>query len=114
MGRKEELDKEERMLYEKLNRIKEEKDAIHEEELNAKKKEVAKKIDYIREHQDIILPLISHDRTSCSDVNPANGYNCEYGSRCRKCHLIEILNGEWGAGDFEVDFDVHINQIEVY
>lgn len=26
------------MLYEKLNRIKEEKDAIHEEELNAKKR----------------------------------------------------------------------------
>lgn len=58
--------------------------------------------------------MISHDRTSCSDVNPANGYNCKYGSKCRKCHLIEILNGEWGDGDFEADFEVHINQTGIY
>lgn len=114
MGRKEELAKEEQVLYEKLNKIKEEKNAIHEEELKAKKKEVEKEIDYIRKHQDIILPLISHDCSSCSDEIPSNGYSHEYGAKCRKCHLIEILNNEWGTGDFEVDFEIIITPTEVY
>lgn len=33
-----------------------------------------------------------------------------YGARCKKCHLIEILNGEWG-GKFDFSFDVNIWEV---
>ena len=112
MNRKEELDIEEKELYEKLNKIKAEKEEIRQHEIKEKEKEVEKKLDYIRKHQDIILPLIKHDRTSCSDENPCNGYSyCDGHARCGKCFLTEILNGEWG-NVFDVDFNVDFTDVE--
>lgn len=58
---------------------------LKEIELQEKQKEVEKRINYIKEHSDIILPLIQHDRSSCSDTNRCNGYDSSYrGSRCKK------------------------------
>ena len=94
MTRKEELEAEEAELYERIT--------------------VTKHIQYLRENKEIILSLIDHSRTSCSDDNCCNGYIISDGfARCNKCFLIEILNGEWGDGDFEVTFDVNISPTEV-
>ena len=112
--RKEELEAEEAELYERITKVKEEKEKIRQNELAEKKKTVAKHIQYLRENKDIILSLIDHSRTSCSDDNCCNGYITSDGyARCNKCFLIEILNGEWGDGDFEVAFDVNISRTEV-
>lgn len=114
MTRKEELEIEEAELYEKISKIKKEKEEIRENELVEKKKSVAKKIQYLRDNRDIILPLIEHSRTSCSDENYCNGYSSSDGyARCNKCFLIEILNGEWGDGEFEVDFNIGISCTDV-
>lgn len=114
MTRKEELEAEEAELYERITRVKKEKEEIRQSELAEKKKNVANHIQYLRQNKDIILPLLEHSRTSCSDDNCCNGYITSDGyARCNKCFLIEILNGEWGEGDFEVTFDVNISRTEV-
>lgn len=112
MTREEELDLEEKDLYDKLNKIKTQKEEIRQQKIEEKKKEIGKKLDYIREHQDIILSLIKHDRTSCSDDYPCNGYNYNRGyARCNKCYLIEILNGEW-ENEIDVNFSVGFTNVK--
>lgn len=92
--------------------IEQRKQEIKEEELN-RRREIAKmKLDKLREHKDLLLEIIEHNRTSCSDNNVCNGWgSSEYGARCPKCHLIELLNNEWD-NDFEVDIKVEIFKIE--
>lgn len=115
MSRKEELNKKEIELYEQINKIRVEKEKIHQEELAIKKQEVAKHIQKLRESKETIIALTNHDRTSCNDRNYNNGYgSADYGARCQKCHLIEILNGEHEDGEFEVSFDIHIVKTDVY
>jgi hypothetical protein len=60
-----------------------------------------------------ILSLIEHNRTSCSDTNVCNGYgSADYGARCNKCHLIEIMNEHsYGVHNFEVSIEVNITKI---
>jgi hypothetical protein len=92
--------------------VNEQKEKIHQEEINKRKEQVNLKLEKLREHKDLILSLIEHTRTSCSDNNPCNGYgSAEYGARCNKCHLIEILNNEW-SNEFEVSIDVTISRID--
>ena len=101
---------------EDLKRQKEELEAqikaVEEEEQRAKEKAVLDKIKAITpEKKEMILGLMEHDRTSCSDENPCNGYsyyNDRY--RCRKCMLMEILNGEHG-GRFDFDIAVEIREV---
>ena len=118
--REKELELEEKELYYKLNKIKEEKEEIIQQKISEKRKEVAKKIRYLRENKDVILPLLEHSRTSCSDENPCNGcydYNNGY-ARCNKCWLMEILDDEWydendGENiDFDIDFSVDFVRVE--
>lgn len=112
MTREEELNIEEKELYEKLNKIKTEKEEIKQRKIKEKKKEVGKKLDCLREHKDFILSLIEHSRTSCSDDHPCNGYDYDRGyARCNKCYLIEILNGEWG-NEIDVEFDVSFINVD--
>lgn len=101
---------------EDLKRQKEELEAqikaVEEEEQRAKEKAVLDKIKAMTpEKKAMILELMEHDRTSCSDENPCNGYsyyNNRY--RCRKCMLMEILNGEHG-GRFDFDIVVEIREV---
>lgn len=80
-----------------------------ERELSQKQQIVLEKINNLsNEDREFILKFIEHDRTSCSDDHVNNGYgSADYGARCRKCHLIEILNGKHG-GEFDFSFDVNI------
>lgn len=63
---------------------------------------IAKIDSFTEEQKQFLLSLIEHDRTSCSDTYIENGRysRSDGGWRCRKCMLIEILNGEHG-GDFD-------------
>ena len=119
MTKEEELELEEKELYDKLNKIKEEKEEIRQQKISEKRKEVAKKIRYLRENKDVILPLLEHSRTSCSDENPCNGYEYSSGyARCNKCWLMEILDDEWydendGENiDFDIEFSVDFVRVE--
>lgn len=51
-----------------------------------------------------ILKFTKHDRTSCSDDDPCNGFyydkNDKETYRCRKCALMEILKEKSGFFDF--------------
>ena len=71
------------------------------------KQEIAKQhIEIIKKYKDVILSLIEHERSSCSDENHCNGYGSrDSGARCNKCHLIEILEG-WYGNRFDVKLDV--------
>lgn len=120
MTREGELDLEGKDLYEKLNKIKKEKEEIRQQKISDKRKEVAKKIRYIRDNKDVILPLLKHSRTSCSDEHPCNGcYDYSKGyARCNKCWLMEIIDDEWydendGENvDFDVEFEVEFHRVE--
>lgn len=69
------------------------------------------KLDKLRNDKDFILSLFEHQRTSCSDDYISNGYgSAEYGARCNKCHLIEILNSDYD-NEFEVCLDFTITKI---
>lgn len=76
-----------------------------EKESQKRREHAIAKIDSFSEEQkQFLLSLIEHDRTSCSDEHVYNGRysRSDGGWRCRKCMLIEILNGEHG-GDFDFD-----------
>jgi len=100
-------------LQELSEQLEKQKQILKDEKLN-KLKSIAKvKIEKLREQKDLILSLIDHSRTSCSDSNVCNGYgSADYGARCTKCHLIEIFDQEWSDGEFEVDFNVTITKIQ--
>lgn len=85
---------------------------IKQEEINKRQKLAHERIEYIKEHADIILPLLEHNRSSCSDEDVSNGYSefTKY-ARCNKCHLLEILNGEH-SDRFDVKFEVVIIDTE--
>jgi hypothetical protein len=101
---KEELDKIEKQ-------IKERKEEIKNEELNKRREKAKIKLDKLREYRDFLMEIIEHGRTSCSDTNVCNGWgSADYGARCSKCHLIELLDNEWG-NEFEVDIEVAIAKI---
>jgi len=99
-------------LEELQKKIKEQQQEIYDEEIRQRKDIAKVKVDKLREHKDLILSFMEHNRTSCSDTNVCNGYgSASYGARCNKCHLIEILNNEW-SDDWEVSIDVTITRIE--
>lgn len=88
-----------------------EKQIIQQEELERSERQnaVISKIEKMTdEEKNILLNLVKHDRTSCSDEYPSNGYgSASYGARCNKCFLIEILNGEHGGRfDFSIDLNI--------
>lgn len=60
-----------------------------------------------------LLSHLMHDRSSCSDENPCNGYS--YANNrwyCRKCMLMQMLDGDHG-GKFDFDIDVTINRTTI-
>jgi len=86
--------------------------AAEEEEQREHENAVLQKIDAITpEMKEAILSIMKHDRTSCSDDNPCNGYSYIDGRyRCRKCMLMEILRGDHG-GQFDFDLTVEISEV---
>ena len=100
-------------LQELSEQLEKQKQILKEEELNKRKNIAKSKMEKLREQKDLILSLINHSRTSCSDSNICNGYgSADYGARCTKCHLIEIFDKEWDDGGWEVDFDVTITKVQ--
>lgn len=86
---------------------------IKEQELKEYKEEVKVKIEKLRDHKDLLLGLVKHSRTSCSDDNVCNGYgSADYGARCTKCHLIEILDQDWSDGEFDIEIEVTIIKVQ--
>lgn len=106
MGKLEELRKQKQEIEAQI------KDA-EDEEQREREENVIKKIEAITlDKKEAILSIMEHDRTSCSDENPCNGWYSSYydGYRCRKCMLMEILNGEHG-GRFDFNISVDINEV---
>ena len=63
--------------------------------------------------RDWLLSHMTHDRSSCSDENPRNGYS--YSNNrwyCRKCMLLQMLDGDHG-GKFDFDIDVNIHRTTI-
>ena len=62
------------------------------------------------EHRDILLQLMEHGRTSCSDDNPINGDlnpgNGRTAPRCYKCAIINL--SEFELADVELDISVTV------
>lgn len=46
-----------------------------------------------REMIDVFRP--THDRTSCSDDKPVNGF--DEGPRCTRCALLDLIDGQYGC-----------------
>lgn len=99
-------------LNAQLAELDKEEDRIKQDELQEKRIEASKKIEFLREHRDLVLSLFEHERTSCSDEHRVNGYGYSAGrARCNKCFLMEILDGEWGD-DWKIEFNIDITPIE--
>ena len=100
-------------LLELSKQVEKQKKLLEDEELQKHKDVVKVKMKKLRERKDLILSLINHSRTSCSDSNVCNGYgSADYGARCTKCHLIELFDQEWSDGEWEIDFDVIITKVQ--
>lgn len=92
----------ERQIVEEQERIRTEKEKRTLDKINS----------FTEESKNYLLSFIEHDRTSCSDENPCNGYSYwKNNFRCRKCMLIEILNGDH-SGDFDFKITVDITKNE--
>jgi len=83
-----------------------------EERLLEVKKTNAMKLKELAKHKDVILSLLEHDRTSCSDDDPQNGLEIDGPPRCAKCGLMDLLeDAEWiDECDWEVHFSVSIRK----
>lgn len=102
---KEKLDKQQADLEKQI-------EAIRKETIRERMQRVSSKLaDMTDEKKKLILSLMEHDRTSCSDESPCNGYS-EYEDhfRCTKCMLMEIFNGEWG-GQFDFKITAEIEDV---
>lgn len=57
----------------------------------------------ILDNKHLLLPLIEHTRTSCSDKDIANGFHsATYGPRCVRCALLEL-------GEHNLDvYNIHL------
>ena len=67
------------------------------------------------EQKDLILSMMKHDRSSCSDEKVFNGrWSASEGDgfRCRKCMLIEMFRGDHG-GVYDFDLEVNIHKVKV-
>ena len=69
------------------------------------------KVEYIRKHKDIILPLFKHIG-DCSDENPYNGIDMsDYSGYtevdCPRCALIQLL--DYSEYTYGVDFDFSLD-----
>lgn len=74
-----------------------------------RQEEVVRKIEAMSdEDKATILKYMPHDRSSCDESKLGNGYSDYYKrSWCRKCHLMQILNGDWGGRfDFNITADI--------
>lgn len=84
----------------------------YDEELelsNRELKEVNGAILNLIKANPFILNFIPHDRTTCSDSEPVNGFSHKRGrARCRKCHLLEILEDH--STEYKISFSVDITQ----
>lgn len=106
------IEEKKRKLKEEMSKLEDEEEQIHQEELQERRVVASKKLEYLRENKEIILSLLEHSRTSCSDEHPCNGYSfSSENARCDKCYLMEILEGDWGDS-FEIDFSVNIREIK--
>jgi len=62
-------------------------------------------------HKDVLLSLMTHGRTSCSDENPSNGSldpgNGRTAPRCYKCALLNLSEFELDEVELDVTVTVH-------
>ena len=114
-----------RLLEDEILKKNEEMVALHRRKRELKKilvEEEKKKngefLEMLSKNEHIILPLLHHARTSCSDDHVANGIHTEeengkmvYRYRCPKCAVIEILRGDWGKG-LKIKLGAEIEPIE--
>lgn len=85
---------------------------LEEKRIHAEKEHAKQKIDLIREHQEAILSLVEHDRTSCDDDCLANGWGSrDNGCRCAKCVLMEVLQGNYPEDMFEFEFNLSVRKV---
>ena len=56
--------------------------------------------------RDTILPLLRHDRSSCSDENPNNGSLSLGIPRCEKCALMTLE--DWNLEDVSIDLQIQV------
>lgn len=111
----------EQQLDDLIKQAKNRKKELKQEKVLQKKEEAKKHIEWLREHKDFILSQIQHTRTSCGTGITNNGLyyevvdNKEYLKfRCPRCAIEEILNGEWGDDNFEINFSIDIIDIDQY
>lgn len=104
------------MTLEELRKQRMELDAqiaeAERKELEDKQNRVIGKIaSYSEAEKAFMLSLLKHDRSSCNDENPWNGWDGER-FRCTKCMMMEILEGKH-EGKFDFSFDVTISRVSV-
>jgi len=72
-----------------------------------------KKNQLVFERRDVLLSLMQHGRTSCSDENPVNGSldpgNGRTAPRCYKCALLNL--SEFELDDVELDVTVTVRSV---
>ena len=108
-----EINKERAKLQEKLKKLDTEEEKIKEVERQDKRKQTQKLVNLMREHKDLVLAMFpKHSRTSCSDEDVCNGfYSCEGHYRCKRCAILEILDGDDLTG-IEVSFGIDFHEIQ--
>lgn len=74
----------------------------------ARKAEEAKseRAEFLLENIDGLLPLMTHQRTSCSDADPNN--SSSFGRvRCAKCQVLMFKRDSWWDPDFKISVEGH-------
>lgn len=83
--------------------------ALEKELKDMKYQEQQDLIELLRDSRELVLRMLDHGRTSCSDDCVTNGWGSrsDGGCRCNKCGLIELMDGtEKLPRDMRIEFSV--------
>lgn len=109
-----ELREQRRKMDEDKKKLDKEIAEVEAQELADAQRKVEQKIESMsNEEKERILASMKHECGSCIEGVSQNGYSYHRGNwRCRKCMMMEILDGQHG-GEFDFEFTVDISRVTV-
>ena len=97
-------------IHAQMKELQKKESELRDQKIQLEEEEAEACFEKIKAAKDVLLPLLEHDRTSCSDDTPINGLDFKGVYRCAKCALINLLESDTCSG-YKIRLRVDISNI---